>query len=1059
VQGRGVSTIEPIQKHHALCIVPRGFSKTVFVSALPGPCLAAFFSTKMKRCYTLLLLAVFACNHSQPDAGAKKPTAEASARLSRQLDAILEKLDSDEGPKNPVPLLDSALICAETLQKPEEWLYALELYCGYFTENEDFQKAYDLLESAMRKAWWGEDGRKGRLYYWQGFMLRQLGRNYAAARYYEMAKILSDRYGDVLEDENPAGPIYKTLANIKTRLGENEEAEKLLLAALDLLKTDTLPDNAVSNALTQSDVYSDLGSVHENAGNPAKALETYEAGLAALPSASACSPEERSRRDNALGLLLSNTAGALATLGHLPEAQRSIREALTLITPARPKYRFNAMKSQAEIEEMAGRADKADTYRKAALDFAFAHADKLEIREIAKLLNATGWAAYREKRYTEATLFAQKALNLLYPALSPDDVRQNPDPNKFDPDPENTVAEALDLKGEAQWRLHQNSGDAEQLRRADSTTALAILMMENLRNAAVYESSKLGSAQQSRSLFSRMFRILHAQHGAGNTVAAARAFAFSEKNKAVLLHQKVSADEALRAAGVEDSLIQKTFDLKEQWAELRNRIYRHRLNRGAENDSLDHILSRQLYQIEVQQQNLRRDIADRYRLPPDSRTAQTATAADVQNRLLHSGEIWLSYFTDRDSGQVYIVTVTPNAVRLTRQPYRDETVPDFLQIFNNARTAENRSGDPALRAEFVRQSRRLYETLLLPALPEGTLPERLALSPDGALALLPFDVLLCRPIRFDAPEDYATLPYLVLECRTRAVPSASLELFYAGLSRATHKDAYAGFAPDYSNSVLGQVVSGTAVVQDAEKMFGGRAYIGHQARLDTFLLEAGNHAILHFHGHAEASDSFPDLSWMAFTTSQPVSPSTKQPVNRDLAPRPGRMPEAELKNCLFAHQIYHAHLDADLVLLSACQTGLGKIAPGEGTLSLSRAFQAAGCPATVMSLWKVGDKATAALMGHFLTNIRAGQDKDEALANAKRTWLEQNAFDAFPYHWAGFVLTGNAAPVQLPEPWWRQGWVWAAAVAVAAAGWMFFRRRRLLSSRRSQNTSLPLRYF
>lgn len=155
------------------------------------------------------------------------------------------------------------------------------------------------------------------------------------------------------------------------------------------------------------------------------------------------------------------------------------------------------------------------------------------------------------------------------------------------------------------------------------------------------------------------------------------------------------------------------------------------------------------------------------------------------------------------------------------------------------------------------------------------------------------------------------------------------------------------------------------------------------------------------------------------------------------------MPESELNNCLFAHRIYHAHLDADLVLLSACQTGLGKIAPGEGTLSLSRAFQAAGCPATVMSLWKVGDKATGALMGLFLANIRAGQDKDEALTNAKRTWLEQNAFDAFPYHWAGFVLTGNAEPVQLPAPWWRRGWGWALVMAgLLMAGWMVWRQGR-----------------
>ena len=998
----------------------------------------------MKIRYTALLLILFACTRPSPAPAPEALSAETSARLTRQLDAILEILETDEEPENLPALLDSALICAETLKKPEAWLNVIEHYCGYL----DLKRRHDLLEKAIRQAWWGEDGRKGRLYHWQGYVLRQLGRNYAGMRYLEKAKILSDQFGNVVVDENPAGPIYKTLANIKTRLGENEEAEKLLLAALVLLQTDTLPENTVPNALTQADIHSDLGSVHENANRPAKALELYEAGLAALPSAAACDPEELAQRADALGLLLSNRAGALAALGQTSEAERDILKALDLITPNKPKYRFNAMKSKAEIEELTGRSDEAHASRLAALDFARENA--IEIREVAKLLNTMGWAAYRENRYQEAALFAQKALHLLYPTLSPDDPGQNPDPANFDPDPENTVAEALDLKGEAQWQLYQTARKPEQLRLADSTTALAILMMENLRNAAVYESSKLSSAQQSRTLFSRMFRILHAQQAAGNTAAAARAFVFSEKSKAVLLHQKVSADVALKDADVDESLVQKEQDLKEQWAQLRNQIFQHRMSGGKEADSLDKVLNQRLFHIEGQQQVLRRSITERYHLPPDGRAAKTASAANVQARLLRSGEIWVSYFSDRDSGQLYLVTVTQDAIRFARRPFRDELVLDFLPLFNNAGTAENRSGDPALRADFIRQSRHLYETLLLPALPGGALPERLALSPDGALALLPFDVLLCRPTPPETSADYADLPYLALECRTRFAPSASLELFYADLPRPAHKDAYAGFAPDYSGSVLGQVASGTTVVQNAEKIFGGKAYIGDQARLDTFLQKAGGHSILHFHGHAEASDSFPDLSWMAFTTNQPANQSTSQPANQPtsqpavqgLAPRPGRMPEAELKNCLFAHQVYHAHLDADLVLLSACQTGLGKIAPGEGTLSLSRAFQAAGCPATVMSLWKVGDKATAALMGLFLANIRAGQDKDEALANAKRNWLEQNAFDAFPYHWAGFVLTGNAEPVQLPAPWWRRGWVWAlVAAGLAAAGWMVWKRR------------------
>jgi len=979
----------------------------------------------MKFFWTILALALLAtaCQHpvSAPVAADGPITAADTLRWRAQADTLRALA------KNDTLRADSLLLRAadhfRLLQDQKAWVATLTELYRFHRDREGYERVCQVLENAVRDIWWEPDGQAGKLYAMLGFCLRQTGRNYAASIYYEKSRVLSDRFGNVTP-KNPAGPIYKTLANIKTRLGENEEAEKLFRAALDLLRTDTSSDNTVANVFTQADICSDLGTTYQNTGDPAQALEQYETGLAVLEALRDLAPKDQIRATNTKGMLLANKAGALALLGRLPEAERAVQAALLTIRPDKPRYRFSALSIQADIQEMTGEAGAARATRETALDLSRSPESNVETREVAKLLNKMGWAAISQNDYPAAAKHAQQALCLLYPNLPTDDLRPNPDPAIFDPDPENAVAEALDLKSEALWQLFQTTADRGQLRLADSTTALAILMMENLRNAAVYESSKLGSAQQSRSLFGRMFRILLAEQAGGDAEAAARAFAFSEKSKAVLLHQKVAADAALKSAGVADSLIEQERDLKEQWAHLRNRLFQHQVAKGNTTDSTAQDLNKRLYQIEAQQRQLRKHIADRYRLSPDGREAQPATAADVQQRLLRKGETWLSYFTDRDSSTVYIVSVDKNKVRLTRQPYRDEAVPALLQLINDAKTAENGSLDPALFAEFVQQSRHLYETLLLPALPDGSMPARLALSPDGALALLPFDVLLYQAVGPNTAVDYAALPYLATVSQTRLSASASLELFYAERPQAKHAVAYVGFAPDYSGSVLGQVKAGKTVVQQSAAIFDGKAYIGAAARLDSFLQQAAGHAILHFHGHAEASDSFPDYSWMAFTAKTPLSAPVSGRADEAQPPttlgrRPGRMPLAELEHCLFAHQIYHAHLGADLVLLSACRTGLGKIALGEGTMSLSRAFQAAGCPATVMSLWEVRDDATAELMRLFLENIHLGQDKDEALTNAKRTYL-QTAPDAFPYFWAGFVLTGKADPVRLPDTGWAR---------------------------------------
>jgi CHAT domain-containing protein len=108
------------------------------------------------------------------------------------------------------------------------------------------------------------------------------------------------------------------------------------------------------------------------------------------------------------------------------------------------------------------------------------------------------------------------------------------------------------------------------------------------------------------------------------------------------------------------------------------------------------------------------------------------------------------------------------------------------------------------------------------------------------------------------------------------------------------------------------------------------------------------------------------------------------------------------------HEIMRLKLNADLVTLSACRTGVGTLFRGEGVLGLSRAFFYAGAASVVVSLWNVNDAATAELMKSFYQNLGRGMPKDEALRQAKlallkspqRTWHH-------PYYWAPFVLVGE----------------------------------------------------
>jgi hypothetical protein len=105
-------------------------------------------------------------------------------------------------------------------------------------------------------------------------------------------------------------------------------------------------------------------------------------------------------------------------------------------------------------------------------------------------------------------------------------------------------------------------------------------------------------------------------------------------------------------------------------------------------------------------------------------------------------------------------------------------------------------------------------------------------------------------------------------------------------------------------------------------------------------------------------------------------------------------------------------LNADLVVLSACETGFGKFEQGNGTASLARAFMYAGVPALVVSLWEVNDGSTNILMQFFYKNLSAGMDKAEALRQAKLEYIgDAKGTAAHPAFWAAFIQLGDNRPI------------------------------------------------
>ena len=151
--------------------------------------------------------------------------------------------------------------------------------------------------------------------------------------------------------------------------------------------------------------------------------------------------------------------------------------------------------------------------------------------------------------------------------------------------------------------------------------------------------------------------------------------------------------------------------------------------------------------------------------------------------------------------------------------------------------------------------------------------------------------------------------------------------------------------------------------------------------------ELANYRIVHFATHGIIDSEHPELSGIVLS----------------LFDNQGRSQNGFLR----LHDIYNLHLPADLVVLSACSTGLGKNVRGEGVIGLTRGFMYAGASGVIASLWKVDDDATAELMKHFYAGLFKRNLSPAAALREAQLKVSQNKRWQSPYYWAGFVLQGQ----------------------------------------------------
>ncbi len=306
------------------------------------------------------------------------------------------------------------------------------------------------------------------------------------------------------------------------------------------------------------------------------------------------------------------------------------------------------------------------------------------------------------------------------------------------------------------------------------------------------------------------------------------------------------------------------------------------------------------------------------------------------------------------------------------------------------------------------QSQPLYEKLFQPLEPHLTAAHKLIIVPDGVLAYLPFETLAGKAQRG---------AFLLERFAISYAPSASaLAALRALKTNAAEAKGFIAFGdpvyaktetetvPTIQNNERGpdfrQLPYTRTEVNEIAALFPAnerRVLLGAEANEGSVkAAPLGQYRYVHFATHALVDEEFPARSAILLSA----------PTDDQISDKPTDKKE---DGALQMAEVMRLKLNADLVTLSACRTGLGRMLYGEGIIGLTRAFLYAGAESVVVSLWNVNDIATASLMKAFYKNLRQGMNKDDALRQAKLELLRgQQPAWRHPYYWAPFVLVGAA---------------------------------------------------
>lgn len=727
-------------------------------------------------------------------------------------------------------------------------------------------------------------------------------------------------------------------------------------------------------ALKKDSTNSHLASIYNNLISNFNSIKQYSKAIEYFEKAKKLNHSAKKKI-----ILKENISDAYFQLGDYEKVIQFAYENINLIK-ANKNYGYTPWieyKNLAEVFSLQNNAPKCRFYFLEAIAAA-RNEYEFKDREIAKIETAVGEFYFTQNNLDSALYHYQQALIQVFPNFNSTNITDNP--SMDDIYTESWIMTASARKAEALRARYESNKDIADLKNAAECFDLSLAGIKALTESYGTDNAKLYLGDYSHNYFEEAIEVNYLLFQTTNDHQyLEKIFSIMERSKANVLTEAIQKNRGLILAGIPDSLLELEQNLRLELADLNKSIKMEELYESeADADRISDLRSRMTSQQRAYEQLLTNLKIDYPQFKSYIEEPTTPTIEEVQHYLRQRGETMLEYFEGEK--HIYLIQITGSSSIIQQIPHSDfwdDQIGDFQDYFRNSNAIIN---DP--KGYFS-----VAESLYQQVFPLDSLGDKLIIIPDGNLNFVPFEALLKEQPKEAA---FSAADFFLHQHQIRFAYSAGLLL--SPILTAKPNKHLLRISPLFANRERGlaPLLTGNEPIASIPHL---QTLQGSAATLAAFREQAANCQLLQLSTHAGADEN-------------------------DFAPR-----IEFIDRPLYLPELYAMKIPAELVVLSACETGLGKFEKGEGVMSLARGFAYAGANDLVASLWKVNESSTSDLMQYFYKNINAGKTKSAALREAKLQYLREAKSDTklSPYYWAGFVSIGHDLPMDLDHnsiPWW-----------------------------------------